>query len=234
MVQLFWSYDIEKTEKWLNRMAEKGYQLSAISLLTRKFTFEKSEAKQRIYRIIFAKDFETNFSVAMQEAGWEHVCSQRNWHIISHEETEKDIQVFPDREGIINHNRTIQYIFAGLLLYLTLPVMTGILLVFATTFGNMGVAIVPSPYWSITIAGGLLSLLTIGIAFYSVFKIPATNDRLMGSITKVNDMDKFIHGGQLIKRRRWYWFDAPDRLENWLEDMEKISYKGNDEKDGEP
>lgn len=60
--KFFWSYDVEKTEKWLGDMGAKGYVLQRINLLTRQFYFEKRNTNQINYHIVYARGGQTSLN----------------------------------------------------------------------------------------------------------------------------------------------------------------------------
>ena len=37
-----WSYDVEKTERWLSKMAAEGNHLTDVNRMTRMFTFDQA------------------------------------------------------------------------------------------------------------------------------------------------------------------------------------------------
>src|SRR5690625_896343 len=114
----FWSYDVEKTEKWLEAMARDGYILTNMNSVTRQFTFEREMQKQCVYQIVFDKMRDQVLSSSLAEEGWKEAVSHRKWHIISNTKNEDQINVFPSREGVVKHNRFVMYFYSCLLIYL--------------------------------------------------------------------------------------------------------------------
>lgn len=48
--RLFWSYDVQKTEKWLSEMSSRGYHIEEVDFNLRIFKFELGNPKKLIYR----------------------------------------------------------------------------------------------------------------------------------------------------------------------------------------
>src|SRR5690625_1951819 len=109
----FWTYDVEKTEEWLSSMAEKGYLFVEINTKSRCFVFEEREPQQIIYRIVFDKADEISLPTTLLDNGWKPVRTQRNWHIIANELPIEEVNTFPNREGILKHNRIVMYMFGS-------------------------------------------------------------------------------------------------------------------------
>ncbi|EKN70711.1 hypothetical protein BABA_04699 [Neobacillus bataviensis LMG 21833] len=236
----FWSYDVQKTEKWLMSMAEKGYFLVKINRVTRIFFFQKGEPKKLTYRIGFDKMQGEVLSRGLKLEGWTKVLRTGNWFVTSNEKPLEQMKTSTVRDGIIKHNRIIMYIFGSLLIYLS--IMAAFFLSISGLFlisDDSQVIIEESPYWILTFIyfGALLA--TFVLALYSVVTIHRTNKTLLnekiirdglpnlthgeGSLSKVEEK-QLKRSGKLIKKRKLGWMYAPDKLEEWLENMEEQGY----------
>ena len=91
----FWSYDIEKTEKWLSSMAAKGFIFVEASTISRRFVFEKGEPQQITYSIVYDKTHKLSLPKTLIDNGWWTIQTQRNWHIIANEQPLEQINTFP-------------------------------------------------------------------------------------------------------------------------------------------
>lgn len=224
--KFFWSYDIERTEEWLGTMAANGYLFKKVNTVTRQFKFEKSTAQQLVYQIIFDKTTAPVLSTTLVEEGWKHLYSHRSWHVIVNEDKEEQINAFPARDGIIHHNRIIMNVYIGIFIYLLFHASVSLVMLSLNLFIGGSLEFVPSPYWIITGLGGIIAIGLWIITIYSITKINRTNKKLIGGESLVeNELKKDVFGaGHLIMKRRWYWFDAPDTLESWLEGMERKGY----------
>ena len=152
----FWSYDIKKTENWLTSMSLQGYHLVKINRLTRCFYFEEGISKEVIYTIGYDKTYHTLTS-ALVDGGWQEIFTDKHWYIIANEKPAEEIKVEPLREGIVNRNRKIMYLFGGILIYLVLSSLIPITILTALLiFGSDGsITIVGSPMWALTITTGI-------------------------------------------------------------------------------
>jgi len=236
----FWSYDVQKTEKWLTHMAEHGYLLVKINRVTRCFFFQKGEPKKLTYRIGFDKMQGESLSRGLIAEGWSKVLRTGNWFVTSNEKQLEQIKTSSVREGIIKHNRIIMYIFGGIVSYFTIMAVLFLFLFGLILFSKDSQGeVVDSPYWIFTSLyfGALIAIFILGL--YSVIKIYRTNKKLIYEKVNRNDLykktlctDKFSkaeekqlkRSGQLIKKRKFGWMYAPDKLEQWLEKMEEQGY----------
>ncbi|MEH7353296.1 DUF2812 domain-containing protein [Neobacillus drentensis] len=236
----FWSYDVQKTEKWLSSMAENGYFLIKINRVSRCFFFQQGEPKKLTYRIGFDKMQGESLSRGLMAEGWTKVLRAGNWFVTSNEKSPEQIKTSSVREGIIKHNRIIMYIFGGVVFYFSIMAafylsIFGLILFSA----DSKVEVVESPYWIFTYLyfGVLIAIFILGL--YSVVKINRTNKKLLnekinrdelfsktqgkGKLNKAEEK-KLKRSGQLVIKRRLGWMYAPDKLEQWLEKMEEQGY----------
>lgn len=236
----FWSYDVQKTEKWLSFMAERGYFLVHINRFTRYFYFHKGEPKKRIYRIGYDKMQGGSLSKGLVAEGWTKLLRCGNWFITVNEKSFEQVKFSPVREGIIKHNRVIMYIFTGILIYFAFMLMF-----FLTMFGivitssDSQVEVVESPYWIFTYFYFGAEAACLLLALYSVIKIYKTNKNLTkektsctntyvvkGLETRFSKLDErqLKRTGQLLVKRKFSWMYAPDKLEAWLEGLEEKGF----------
>lgn len=225
--KFFWSYDVEKTEKWLGDMGAKGYVLQRINLLTRQFYFEKRNTNQINYHIVYARGGKPVLTETLKHAGWEQIVQHQNWHVLVHKGSEVNISAYPSREGVIKRNRSLTYIFGSMLLLFFCILMTFLMSMTLMLILNGDKAIfVPSPYWSLTGMFAFIMYALVILSMYSLTKIGQTNRKLegIGSFSQTTP-NKTSPNQRLIVKRRFLWFEAPDKLETWLEDMEKKGYQ---------
>ncbi|PAV28205.1 hypothetical protein CIL05_17725 [Virgibacillus profundi] len=225
----FWSYDIEKTEDWLTSMALQGYHLVKINMLTRYFYFEEGISKEVIYSVGYDKTYHTLPSALVNE-GWQEMFTHKNWNIIANEKPVDEIKFEPIREGIVNRNRKIMYLFGGILIYLIFSSLIPIVISTAFLFTpDSSVTIVGSPMWIVTITVGIV-LWTLCI--YSILKLYKTNKELeintyikTGKTSPNRREEKRLKkSADVIVKRRFGWMYSPDKLEKWLEGMEEQGY----------
>ncbi|EFU40686.1 hypothetical protein PVOR_17479 [Paenibacillus vortex V453] len=232
----FWSYDVQKTEEWLSSMAEKGHQLVKINKGTRLFIFEQAEPRKRTYRIGFDKIQPHLLSKVLLDDGWVKILQSGRWYVTANEQPQELIKTFPVREGIVKHNKSIGYIFASVLIYLTIIVMFNLIIRSTLFFQDVPVHFVESPLWILTYSSMGIGIALWVLALYSVMKINKINKKLIAENTHrkklqgsgtverrlSQDEEKWLmRSGQLVVKRRIAWMYAPDKLEKWLEAMEE-------------
>ncbi|HEY2421622.1 MAG TPA: DUF2812 domain-containing protein, partial [Neobacillus sp.] len=233
----FWSYDVAKTEEWLSSMAENGFVLVKINRGTRCFFFEKCDPHPRIYRIVFDRVQTDSLSRGLVDEGWVKVLQTGKWSIIANERPLNLIRTSPVREGIINHNRIIMYIFGGILFYLSMSVSFIIMTFLPMLFFDAKIEVVESPYWFITYLFFALEITLFVLCIYSVIKIYKSNQKLIAekrkdfhpidsNIARLSKADekRLKKNGQLVVKRKFGWMYSPDKLEKWLEKLEEQGY----------
>lgn len=228
----FWSYDIEKTEEWLSSMAAKGYLFVEFHTISRHFIFEKREPQQITYQIVFDKTRKFSLPKTLRNDGWESIHTDRSWHIITNLRPLAEINTFPNREEILKRNQMIMYIFGGILVYLSFSLLMAITLISSSFLGKAPVEVVPSPFWVFTPFIGLTMIGIWALTLYSTIKLYKCNRDLTGELpiqeglSYINeDKEKALkNSGKMIVIRKWFWFDAPDKLEKWLEKKELQGY----------
>lgn len=239
----FWSYDVQKTEEWLASMAQKGYELIRINRLTRYFYFQQGEQKAATYRIVFDKVPKQSLSKGLLNFGWTKVLQSGKWVVTMNRLSLEQIRTFPDREGIVKHNKKIMYIFMGILIYLMVALLNVILIstiaMSVSKFGHFNVFNGPYGFIPATALG--LSMILCIFTVYSLITLSKTNQRLTGEFIQPNKQNgqgtsflkdrlskneekRLKSSGQLDMKWKLGWMYAPDRLEEWLEGMEEKGY----------
>ena len=74
--KIFWAWEFEKEERWLNQMAQEGWALQNAGFST--FTFEKCEPGEYIVRMAMLDD-SSNFKEFMEEMDAEKVGACMRW-----------------------------------------------------------------------------------------------------------------------------------------------------------
>ena len=233
----FWSYDVKKTEVWLSDMAKKGYFLVGLNRWTRCFFFRQGKAKSITYRIGYVKMNGSPLSRYLLDEGWIKVLQSGKWYVTSNEKPLEQIKTSSVRDGIIKRNRTIMYIFSGILIYLTCIAIFNLIMISSSLFQDGSVEVVESPLWILTysLLGFAISIFVLSI--YSVIKINKTNKYLISEKTNkpqgVNHIEERLSkerekqlklSGQMVVKRKFGWMYSPDKLEKWLETMEELGY----------
>jgi hypothetical protein len=170
----FWSFDIRKTEDWLQRMALEGYQFVKLDTVTRLFYFKETEEIKEIqYHLEYDKEKRATIPMNLVKSGWLPVYKGTRWNVIYNENRAADIISFPVRDGIIKRNRRMMYIFAGMTLYILLTTLLFLILSIFTLFVTGGTLTFDgNVFWiSVFLFGFTLWLL----APYGVVKLYQTN-----------------------------------------------------------
>lgn len=232
----FWSYDVIKTEKWLSSMAEKGYHFIKLNRCTRCFFFQEGESKHTTYHIGFDKLQSLSNSIFIE--GWKKEWHSGKWYVLSHEKPYDQIKITPVRKGIIKHNRIIMFIYVAIFAYLTFIGVFNLSILALMTLTNSKVEVVDSPMWIVTYCAGAIALAVYIFSIYSIFKIVRSNKYLTNEnlftvaqtelffekrLSKVKEK-QLRHSGDLVIKRKFGWMYAPDKLEKWLESMEKLGF----------
>ncbi|RTR35393.1 DUF2812 domain-containing protein [Robertmurraya yapensis] len=237
VVKPFWSYDIKKTELWLSEMAKKGYLLVGLNQWTRCFFFQQGKSNSVTYRIGYDQPHGFSLSRTLVDEGWTEVIKCGKWYIISNEEPIEQIKTFSVRDGIIKRNRTIMYIFSGILIYLSGIAIFNLSLLISSLFQDVPVEVVPSPMWILTYSLLVFAIAIFVLSIYSVVIIKKTNKYLTSEKTSKLQSGKHTEGrlskekekqlklsGKMVVKRKPGWMYSPDRLEEWLENMERYGY----------
>jgi len=132
------------------------------------------------------------------------------------------IKAFPAREGLFKRNRLLMFVLGGISVYYLLNTLIASLLI-SLLISLVGgpVTVVPSPLWSLTVLFWLIIIFII----YCFIKLMVTNRRLHKTFTAVNGEEaKTLSSGKPIVKWKPGWQYSPDKLEQWLEQMELQGY----------
>ena len=241
----FWSYDVLKTELWLEKLALKGYILKHVYFKRRMFVFERQNPQTLKYFINYDKKSNGDFEDLIKNTTYQTVCHDKSYYVLVSQNKTTPYKLHHD--GIIDKNQKIRTVTGFILLYYLvmgfIPLfLIGTLMIFSDDFtitlgderpmSTLGM----SELW-LMIMNGLISIGLFSWIIYSYFKTGSSNKKL-----RYRGMDtdgyKLIHSAiskesyhvlkqdkKLIKKTRLAWQYAPDKLERWLESMEKKGYQ---------
>lgn len=215
-----WSIDVEKTEAWLGEMAAQGNHLVHINLLTRTFAFEKGVPKDIMFQISHDKSPGPSLSPGMEAQGWEKILQLGGWLIAANAKPEDEIKGFPVRDGLVRRNRILAAILGGISMYCLLTTMMALVFTLIIALKGDPVTFVPSPLWIITV---LYWALMTWFAWMGL-KLVAVNRRLIGERNLVPEPGNEQHMQRGIVRWKFGWHYSPDKLEQWLTQMERKGY----------
>lgn len=206
----FWSYDIEKTERWLAEMAAEGEQLTHINLATRVFSFEKGVSEKVDFQVVFDKS-RGELSHRLEESGWKNFYSKGNWQFLRNDA--KSIAVYPVREQIVKRNRLHANVLKGLSFWYGFQLIMPLTLLLAFISGE-AIDFVPSPLWTITIIYFMQVIGVIWLALHATRKLRSFERKYFDTAI---DTEKLV--GKTFSKWKFSWQSAPDLLENWLAEM---------------
>ena len=98
--KLFWIWEFEKEERWLNEMAQEGWALTYGGFCT--YTFEKTEPGEYIIRMEMI-DNSPKFQSFMEELGAEAVGKCVNWAYFRRKAELGEFNMFSDIDSRVAH-----------------------------------------------------------------------------------------------------------------------------------
>lgn len=208
-VRWLWSYRIDSTEKWLEKLMGKGFQLKSFNRFSRVFTFEQVDSMERIVRIHYG---EKTIAPKLVTAGWQTEAASGKWRVLTNDN--ESISVFPSNDQLFKRTRMHAYLYLllsalYLSFYLSFIFLFGMILNIHNETFQIGPLLVP-----ILIYVGLVTLTIIVFKAYRRFE-----KQLLGT----DVIKKF--GSKKFRRMRPAWMYEPLRTKIWLEDMAKRGYE---------
>lgn len=111
--KLFWAWDFDKEEKWLNEMAARGLSLVAVGFA--KYTFEESLPGEYNIRLELLENLPShpesqNYLRFLEETGVEYLGSITRWAYFRKKTQDGEFNLFYDNTSRIKHlNRMLVY-----------------------------------------------------------------------------------------------------------------------------
>jgi hypothetical protein len=106
--RLFFVWEEDKEERWLEEMASQGWHLIHGGL---RFVFERGEPAQIRYRLDYRRRFpqgEGEYFTMYRDAGWEHICDFKQWHYFRSPAATGAPDIYTDIESRVEMYRQIQ------------------------------------------------------------------------------------------------------------------------------
>lgn len=209
----FWSYDVEKTERWLSSSALDGKKLIDVKLFSRIFVFEETPTEQLEYQVIFDKS-KNNLATGLVSSGWEDSVVKGNWKFVNNRTD--PIHAYPSREGILKRNRVHLLFFTGLSFLYIFQLIPFVIAMLTIIFSPDDANVVASPYWSLTF---LYFIQVIGVIIFTIYmsrNLLAFERKFFKTSVSANEKKA---AGETFTKWRFAWMYAPDLLENWLSKM---------------
>lgn len=104
--KIFWAWEVEKEEHWLNEMSAKGLALVDYSWC--RYAFEECEPGEYSYKIQLLEHSPNHpeseqYIRFMEETGAEQVAQYINWVYFRKKTTEGEFELFSDIESKLRH-----------------------------------------------------------------------------------------------------------------------------------
>lgn len=104
--RLFWVWEHEREEDWLNAMSQQGWQLSSVGFC--RYTFEEGEAGAYQYHLELLEGLPTApqskaYLGFMEDMGVEHVGSLFGWVYFRKKASESDFHLYSDTASPLKH-----------------------------------------------------------------------------------------------------------------------------------
>lgn len=115
--KLFFAWDYEKEEKWINQMSQKGLQLEKVGFL--KYIFNEEEQGKYIYRLQFLDNLpmvkgSQDYINFVEDSGAEYVDNYFRWVYFRRNSELGEFKLFSDVESKIKHLYTLFKLFVTL------------------------------------------------------------------------------------------------------------------------
>ena len=230
----FWSFDVVKTEEWLSEMHASGYALQKVNFALRLFVFDKTQAEQMFYRIVFDKQGSGAQDVFLKDCAYDQVCFSKKFSVLRTEQTE--LAMSPSYDGFLKRNKMIGMVSGNLLLFLSVLFLPVLLIGSIMSFG----ASVEFTYDTTDVVAFFVQLILLIPSLLIFQKLRKTNrelEKLCGdtldlsytvpkeTLLRQSEIARLKAEGQLIIRTKLAWQYAPDKVEIWLEKMAEDGYR---------
>lgn len=120
--KLFWIWNYEKEEKWLNEMCAKGLALISVGFC--RYEFENCLPAEYKVCLEFLENGRNNVETEkyiefVEDTGAEHIGTFKRWAYFRKKNKNENFNLFSDNTSLIKHiSRIIRFIFIILLLNL--------------------------------------------------------------------------------------------------------------------
>lgn len=115
--RLFFVWEEDKEERWLEEMARQGWHLVKGGL---RFVFEKGTPSEIRYRLDYRRQFphgESEYYSMFRDAGWEHICNFKQWHYFRSPAAANAPEIYTDVESRIDMYRQLQRVLIAVMIF---------------------------------------------------------------------------------------------------------------------
>lgn len=117
VLKLFFAWQDQKEERWLEEMAAQGWLLKKYTFL--RYHFTAAERAEYIYRLDYKttsdKDI-AEYKEIFAQSGWEHVCSYMGWQYLRIPRDQFTVDIYSDKSSRIEKMRRLAAYALGILL----------------------------------------------------------------------------------------------------------------------
>ncbi len=104
--KMFFIWDFENEERWINEMAAHGYNLVSVGFA--RYEFEEGNPNEYIYRLEMLKHFPSHYESQeyirfVEETGAEHVGSFKNWVFFRKKASDGEFNMHSDIDSKVMH-----------------------------------------------------------------------------------------------------------------------------------
>lgn len=218
-IRPFWFFDIDKIERWLSYMAGQGQHLVKFRPLPGTFLFESGVPQDRVLKMGYAPNREQDGTVK-KGSGWEEVARHKNLYFLASTMPAEQIRVFPARDGLTNRillllNRIILAYWTILMLFLVGAAVYLLLLASGVITPTFEDYLRWRKYRTIIFWASMLVLVGIHVSLTNISHKLLHSEEWFRYLVLPEGLTKKVKIG---------WFRSPDKLEQWLEKMERQGY----------
>lgn len=110
--KIFFAWDFEKEEEWLNKMSREGLELVSVGFC--KYIFKKNN-RPFTYKVELLDNLPSHsksqdYLEFLEEMGIEHVGSYIRWVYLKKDASEGEIKLFSDYSSRINHYKKVLFL----------------------------------------------------------------------------------------------------------------------------
>ncbi|UNC91063.1 DUF2812 domain-containing protein [Candidatus Contubernalis alkaliaceticus] len=103
--RLWWGWNPEKIECWLEEMEKKGWNLFQVDYLSLRFHFQKGEARQIRYCVDFQTEVDDNYFSLFTDDNWELFREGvGGWYIWRKPYKNEKPDIYTDKASLIDRN----------------------------------------------------------------------------------------------------------------------------------
>lgn len=108
--KVFWAWNYEKEEKWLNEMSAKGFQLVRVGIC--KYVFEEAARGEYVYKLELLENMPSHIESVkyiqfLEETGVEYMGSLNRWVYFRKKKSEGAFELYSDIGSRQKHNQRI-------------------------------------------------------------------------------------------------------------------------------